>query len=126
MYNNFLYALAASVGEKLSGQTWEELVQAMLLDVLGMKETTFINQTGVDTAGIATPYMSVKGLLQSIDMDVHRYLLLKLNLSAHSHLAFSFAFPFAISFGSLCCQMVLFTPSDRRYRQTFKGNHCKR
>ena len=124
MYNNFLYALAASVGEKLSGQTWEELVQAMLLDVLGMKETTFINQTGVDTAGIATPYMSVKGLLQSIDIDVHRYLLLKLNLRVHSHLAFSFAFlfafPFAISFGFHCCQMVLFTPSDGRYRLTSK------
>ena len=68
-----MYALAASVGEKLTGQTWEDLVQAMLLDVIGMKETTFINKTGFDTTAIATPYMSVKGLLHSINMGVHRY-----------------------------------------------------
>lgn len=52
MYNNFLYALAARVGEKLAGQTWEQLVQTMLLDVIGMKETSFINETNID---VATP-----------------------------------------------------------------------
>ena len=70
MYNNFLYALAARVGEKLAGQTWEQLVQTMLLDVIGMKETSFINETNID---VATPYMSARGELTNIDLDVHRF-----------------------------------------------------
>ena len=70
MYNNFLYALAARVGEKLAGQTWEQLVQTILLDVIGMKETSFINETNLD---VAKPYMSVRGELRPIDLDVHRF-----------------------------------------------------
>ena len=70
MYNNFLYALAARVGEKLAGQTWEQLVQTILLDVIGMKETSFINETNLD---VATPHMSVRGELTAIDLDVHRF-----------------------------------------------------
>lgn len=74
MYNNFLYALAASAAEKLTSQTWEELVKTMILDVIGMRETFFLNEEGIDSKEVATPYMSAKGVLTPIDTEVHRYI----------------------------------------------------
>ena len=67
--------MAACVAEKLLDKQWEQLVQTMLLDVIGMKETSFINQTNIDVSDIATPYMSAKGELAAIDLNVHRFAL---------------------------------------------------
>lgn len=41
LYNNMMYIGAGYVMELLSGRTWEQLVQARILDPLGMKSTVF-------------------------------------------------------------------------------------
>ncbi len=72
MYNNFLYALAARVAERVAGVTWETQVRAHLLDRIGMHDTTFFDEIDAGTTDIATPHMSVKGSLRPIDLEVHR------------------------------------------------------
>ncbi len=72
MYNNFLYTLAAAVAEKLTGESWENLVRMRIFEILGMSNSSFIDLEGPDFQNIATPHMSVKGELRSIPMDVHR------------------------------------------------------
>ncbi len=73
MYNNFLYVLAAAIAEKLTGQSWEELIRMRIFEILGMSNSSFIDQDGPDFRNIATPHMTVKGKLTSIPIDVHRF-----------------------------------------------------
>ena len=38
-YNNVMYGILGHIAERISGQTWEELVRGRILDPLGMKRT---------------------------------------------------------------------------------------
>ena len=73
-----MYTIAACVAEKLTGQTWEELVQNMLFDPLGMEKSTFIDKEGLPWDSIAEPhvYTGHNRTVTPIDRDVHRYVTL--------------------------------------------------
>ncbi len=73
MYNNFMYGLAGCIAEKLTGDTWENLIKDRFFDILGMKDAVFIDKVkDEDMANFAKPHMTIKGQLQQIDTDVHR------------------------------------------------------
>ena len=55
-YCNYGYVLAGYILEKVSGRTWEELVQEYLFDPLGMNHSTCFTETIMEDENHAEPY----------------------------------------------------------------------
>ena len=63
-YNNYIYCLGGVVSELLSGgKTWEQLVQEVIFDPLGMGSSGFIDKVEKSPPGLAKAYASVNGSL---------------------------------------------------------------
>lgn len=55
-YNNLMYGIAGLVIEKVTGQTWEEIVRARILAPLGMNRSNFSVQDSQMSDDFAQPY----------------------------------------------------------------------
>lgn len=55
-YHNGMFMVAGAVAEAVTGQTWEELVQARIFDPLGMVRTT-PGSAGFDAGNVAMPHL---------------------------------------------------------------------
>jgi CubicO group peptidase (beta-lactamase class C family) len=61
-YNNLAYSTAGFLTEQLTGQRWEDVVRARLLEPLGMKSTVF-DARGASGGDYAFPYHLIEGEL---------------------------------------------------------------
>lgn len=55
-YNNFMYAVAGLVIEKVSGKTWEEFVDERIFKPLGMAQSNFSVEVSKQTEDFASPH----------------------------------------------------------------------
>jgi CubicO group peptidase (beta-lactamase class C family) len=65
-YDNVLYLVAGEVIEAVSGQPWEDFVQARLLAPLGMTESATRSSAAAAAANLATPHARVDGTVRAI------------------------------------------------------------
>lgn len=65
-YNNLMYLTAGHLAERITGQTWEQLVRARILDPLGMMRTGFEVAASRRDADHAEPYRRHEGELEHI------------------------------------------------------------
>ncbi|GFO09290.1 protein flp [Plakobranchus ocellatus] len=65
-FNQFIYTLAAYVGEKITGTSWEKLMRTHLLDRLLMS-STLVEADDVTAPGFARSYVSNQGVLKPIN-----------------------------------------------------------
>lgn len=65
-YDNILYHAAALVIEEVSGQTWEEFVQARIIEPLGMADTRVTRASTLEEGNVATPHASVEGEVRPV------------------------------------------------------------
>lgn len=57
MYNSIMFGLAAHITEKLTNNTWENMISKKILRPLGMRDTRFITKPDDDKKNVATPYV---------------------------------------------------------------------
>jgi CubicO group peptidase (beta-lactamase class C family) len=60
-YDNVLYTVAGEVIEAVSGQTWEQFVQARIIDRLGMTHTTLLHSAAGQDGNVAATHALVEG-----------------------------------------------------------------
>ena len=73
MYNNFVYAFVGRILEKMTGASWEELLQMTFLDVLGMEGAIVIDRAAPDWTDFARPHMAGKNdELLELDLNLHK------------------------------------------------------
>src|SRR5690606_33217986 len=60
-YDNVLYLIAGEVIEEVSGQSWEDFVQARILDRVGMTHSNVRHSAAEDGGNVATPHARVEG-----------------------------------------------------------------
>jgi CubicO group peptidase (beta-lactamase class C family) len=65
-YDNVLYLVAGELLEKVTGQSWEDHIQATLLDRLGMRSTTTRHSDAARPGNIAATHAKVEGTLTVI------------------------------------------------------------
>ena len=65
-YDNILYHAAALVIEQVSGQTWEEFVQARIIEPLGMSDTRVTRASTLEEGNVATPHARVEGVVRPV------------------------------------------------------------
>jgi CubicO group peptidase (beta-lactamase class C family) len=65
-YDNILYHVAALVIEEVSGQTWEEFVQARIIDPLGMTDTRVTRASTLEEGNVATPHARIEGVVRPV------------------------------------------------------------
>lgn len=65
-YNNIMYAVAAMVVERATGQSWEEAVQKRLLKPLGMSNSGVSIQELYQNPDYSLPYSTLEGEVQAI------------------------------------------------------------
>lgn len=54
-YNNWMVATAGEVGAESVGMTWQEMLQTMTLDVVGMNKSTLSVEDAINTGNYAVP-----------------------------------------------------------------------
>lgn len=69
LYNNYMYMLAGYIAEKLTGKTWEDLVQEYIFTPLGMNSSGFVDRV-TDFKDFALPYVTVKDTFQEVPTSV--------------------------------------------------------
>jgi CubicO group peptidase (beta-lactamase class C family) len=65
-YDNVLYLIAGQVIEEVSGQSWEEFVQARILDRVGMTHSNVRHSAAEDGGNVAAPHARVEGAVRVI------------------------------------------------------------
>lgn len=65
-YDNVLYLVAGEVIEAVSGQSWEDFVQARLLTPMGMAQSTTRSSAAATSPNLATPHARVDGTVRAI------------------------------------------------------------
>lgn len=69
-YNNLMYLAAGVLAERVSGDSWERLVRARVLDPLGMKRANFSAAETQKTADFAQTYALENGVLKAVPLPV--------------------------------------------------------
>ncbi|CAI9731404.1 Hypothetical predicted protein [Octopus vulgaris] len=57
MYSSIMFGLAAHITEKLTNNTWENMISEKILRPLGMRDTKFITKPYGGKKNVATPYV---------------------------------------------------------------------
>lgn len=65
-YDNILYHVAALVIEEVSGLTWEDFVQARIIDPLGMEDTRVTRASTLEEGNVATPHARIEGTVRPV------------------------------------------------------------
>lgn len=65
-YSNYMYMLAGHVAEKMTGKSWETLVNDTLLWKLHMRSTGFVDRHP-NLENVATPYAIQNGTVRALD-----------------------------------------------------------
>jgi CubicO group peptidase (beta-lactamase class C family) len=65
-YDNILYHVAALVIEEVSGLTWEEFVQARLIEPIGMSDTRVTRASTLEEGNVATPHARIEGTVKPV------------------------------------------------------------
>ncbi len=66
-YNNFMYAVAGIIVERLTGQSWEEQISSRLLKPLAMKHSiTSVEELQKTTDNFSLPYAEIEGIVTKI------------------------------------------------------------
>lgn len=74
-YNNYMYALAGYIAERLKpGIKWEQLIKMHILEPLEMTATT-TNDDVSDWTHVATPYILHEDTLYSVHKELIKYVL---------------------------------------------------
>jgi CubicO group peptidase (beta-lactamase class C family) len=66
-YDNVLYPVAGELIETVSGQSWEEFVQAEILDRVGMNHSVVSSSDLAKATNVATPHARIDGDVQVIE-----------------------------------------------------------
>lgn len=67
IYNNFMYALAGYVAERLRATSWEDLVRQRIFRPLSMKQSKFVGDISRDD-DITSSYAFVGGRIENVDL----------------------------------------------------------
>ena len=65
-YDNVLYLVAGEVIEAVSGQSWEDFMQARLLTPMGMAQSTTRLSAAATSTNLATPHARVDGTVRPV------------------------------------------------------------
>ena len=71
-YNNYMYVLAGHIAEKLTGESWEDLIESRIFRPLGMATSTFVSRIK-NWNSLASSYTSVDDELRVVDKTLTRY-----------------------------------------------------
>lgn len=71
-YNNLMYLAAGVLAERISGDSWERLVRARVLDPLGMKLANFSAAETQKTSDFAQTYGLENGALKAVPLPVNQ------------------------------------------------------
>jgi CubicO group peptidase (beta-lactamase class C family) len=71
-YNNLMYLAAGVLAERVSGDSWERLVQTRVFDPLGMRRAHFSTAEAKKTADWAQTYALVNGAPKAIPLPVNQ------------------------------------------------------
>ena len=66
LYNNFMYAVAGSVIERVTGQTWEEAISERVFKPLGMNHTLLSIESLQLSEDYSIPYAEIEGEIQTL------------------------------------------------------------
>ena len=69
VYNNFMYALAGYVAERLRASSWEQLVRQRIFGPLSMTHSKFVSDISTDD-DITSSYAFVGGQTEKVDLKL--------------------------------------------------------